>query len=122
MTFIKSTSVITDTALTVPNLTGGTDGKVVRVNGANTVVNASNGDSAVQLNAVLLKQNGIYYSAGVVPGFTSLTSGSPYFLSSDGSLTSTPPVPSTTVRVLYLGFALNTTDLVFRPGIPISGT
>lgn len=121
MPFIKSTSTITSTAITVPGLTGGTDGKVVRVNGENTVVNAANTDSVSQLNAVLLKVGGIYYAAGVVTGLTSLSAGSPYFLASDGTLTSTPPYPTTSVRALYLGFAINSTDLVFRPGIPISG-
>lgn len=121
MTFIRSTSVVTDTAITVGNLTGGTNGKVVRVSGSNTVTNAANTDTAVQLNAVLLKQNNVYYATGVVTGFTSLSAGSPYFLASDGSLTSSPPTPTSSVRVLYLGFALNSTDLLFRPGTPISG-
>lgn len=122
MAFIKSTSIVTDTAITVPNLTGGTNGKVVRINGTNSVTNAANTDSAVQLNSVLIKQNDSYYASGVVSGFTSLSPGSPYFLASDGTLTSTPPVPTASVRVLYVGFALNTTDILFRPGTPISGT
>jgi hypothetical protein len=121
MTFIRSTSIVTDTAITVDNLTGGTNGKVVRVSGSNTVTNAANTDSAVQLNAVLIKQNNVYYASGVITGFTSLSAGSPYFLGVDGSLVSTPPTPSGSTRVLYLGFALNTTDLLFRPGTPISG-
>jgi hypothetical protein len=122
MAFIKSTSVVTDTAITVPNLTGGTNGRVVRINGTNSVANAANTDSTVQLNSVLIKQNDTYYASGVVSGFSSLSPGSPYFLASDGTLTSTPPVPTASVRVLYVGFALNTTDLLFRPGTPISGT
>lgn len=122
MAFIKSTSVVTDTAITVPNLVGGTNGKVVRVDGTNSVTDAFNTDSAVQLNSVLIKQNDSYYASGVVSGFTLLSPGSPYFLATDGSITSTPPVPTTAVRVLYLGFALNTTDILFRPGTPISGT
>jgi len=121
MPFIKSTSTITSTAITVPGLTGGTNGKLVRVNGENTVTNAANTDSVSQLNAVLLKVGGIYYAEGVVTGLTSLAAGSPYFLGSDGSLVSTPPFPTSTVRSLYVGFAINSTDLVFRPGIPISG-
>lgn len=120
--FIKSTNTITDVAITVPNLTGGDNGKIVRISGANTAVNASSSDSAVQLNSVLLKQGNNYYAAGVVTGFTSLSAGSPYFLASDGTLTSTPPVPTSSVRVLYVGFAINTTDFIFRPGTPISGT
>jgi hypothetical protein len=122
MSFIKSSGVITDTAITVPNLTGGTNGRVVRVSGINTVTNASTTNSAVQLNCVLIKQADVYYATGVVPGFTDLSPGAPYFLASDGTINSTPPIPSSTVRVLYLGFALNTTDLLFRPGIPISGS
>lgn len=121
MSFVKSTNIITDVALTVSGLSGGTDGKVVRVNGTNTVTDASSGDTSIQLNAIFLKQNGIYYSAGLVEGFTGLSAGSPYFLASDGTLTASPPTPSSTVRVVYLGFAINTTDFIFRPGTPISG-
>lgn len=120
--FIKSTSTITDVAITIPNLTGGDNGKLVRVSGSNTVVNASSSDSAVELNSVLLKQGNNYYASGLVTGFTDLSPSAPYFLSANGSLTSTPPVPTSTVRTLYVGFAVNTTDLVFRPGTPISGT
>lgn len=121
MPFVKSTSTITSTAVTVPGLTGGTNGRVVRISGENTVTNAANTNTVSQLNTVLLKVNNIYYSSGLVTGLTSLSAGSPYFLAADGSLTSTPPVPTASVRSLYLGFAINTTDLVFRPGIPISG-
>jgi hypothetical protein len=122
MGFIASTSLVTDTAITVPNLSGGTNGKIVRVNGTNTVINASYNDTAVQLNTILLKQNNEYYAYGVVTGLSGLSPGSPYFVGSDGSLTATPPTPSSTIRVLYVGFALNTTDFLFRPGIPISGS
>jgi hypothetical protein len=121
MPFIKSTSIITDIAITVPGLSGGTNGKVVRVDGENTVTDAANTDSVSQLNTVLIKIGDIYYAAGVISGFTSLAAGSPYFLGSDGGIVSTPPTPSTSVRALYLGFAINSTDIVFRPGIPISG-
>lgn len=121
MAFVTSTSVVTDIAITVPNLTGGTNGRVVRMSGSNTVVNAANTDSAVQLNTVLVKMGDVYYSQGVVSGFASLSAGSPYFLSTDGNITSTPPTPSASVRVLYIGFAINTTDLLVRPGTPISG-
>lgn len=122
MGFIASTSLVTDTAITVPNLSGGTNGKIVRVNGTNTVINASYNDTAVQLNTILLKQNNEYYAYGVVTGLSGLSPGSPYFVGSDGSLTATPPTPSSTICVLYVGFALNTTDFLFRPGIPISGS
>ncbi len=120
--FITSTSVVTDIALTVPGLSGGTNGKVVRISGTNTVTDASNTDTASQLNTVLIKFNNVYYSAGVVSGFTSLSPGSLYFLSTSGNITSTAPTPSSTVRVLALGFALNETDILFRPSIPISGS
>lgn len=121
MAFIKSTNLITDVALTVDNLTGGTDGKAVRVNGNNTVTDASYNDTAAQLNAVLFRKGNTYYGAGVIPEVGTLSAGSAYFLDEFGGLTTNPPTPSSTVRVLYLGFALNTTDLFFRPGIPISG-
>lgn len=119
--FVTSTSVVTDIALTVPNLTGGDNGKIVRIIGTNQVTNASNGDSVAQLNTVLVKMHDEYFAAGTINGFTGLNPGSSYFLSTGGNITATPPIPSTSVRVLYLGFALNTTDLLFRPGIPISG-
>lgn len=121
MSFIKSTGVVTDTAITVPYLTGGTNGKVVRISGSNSVTDAANTDSPVQLNSLLIKQGNVYYASGVVTGFSSLSAGSPYFLSTAGAITSTPPTPSSTTRVVFIGFAINTTDLVFRPGTPISG-
>lgn len=120
--FITSTSVVTDIALTVPNLSGGDNGKVVRIIGTNQCTNAAQGDTTSQLNTVLVKMHNEYYAAGVVSGFTGLNPGSSYFLSTFGNITATPPIPSSSVRVLYLGFALNTTDLLFRPGIPISGS
>lgn len=120
--FIKSTNTITDIALTVPNIIGGDNSKVVRISGANTAVNALNTDSAIQLNSVLFKQGGIYYASGLITGLTGLSPGAPYFLAGDGSLTSSPPTPTSLVRTLYIGFAVNTTDLIFKPGTPISGT
>jgi hypothetical protein len=121
MSFVKSTNQITDSAITVDGLTGGTNGKVVRISGNNTTTDTAWTDTASQLNTVLFKLDNIYYAAGVVPGIGGLTAGSAYFLGEFGALTTNPPTPSSTVRVLYLGFALNTSDLLFRPGIPISG-
>jgi hypothetical protein len=121
MGFIKSTSQITDRATTVSNLTGGTNGKIVRINGNNTVTDAAWTDTASQLNAVLFKQTGVYYASGVVPGVGGLTAGAAYFLGEFGALTTNPPTPSSTVRVLFIGFGLNTSDLLLRPSIPISG-
>lgn len=120
--FITTTSVITNIAVTVPNLTGGTNGRVVRINGTNTVTDAADTDTTSQLNSVLIKTGDVYYAAGVVSGFTGLNPGSSYFLNTAGNITPTPPTPSASIRVLYLGFAINTTSLLFRPGIPISGT
>jgi hypothetical protein len=121
MAFVKSTNIITDTALTVAGLTGGSNGKVVRISGNNTVTNASWLDTAAQLNAVLFRNDGIFYAAGVVPNVGGLTAGTAYFIDEFGGLTASPPAPSSTIRVLFVGFGLNTTDLLFRPGIPISG-
>lgn len=121
MSFFTATQATTQVAQTVPNLTGGTNGRVVRVSASNTCVDASYNNSTTQLNAVLLKSGGVYYSAGLVDGFTGLTPGASYFLASDGTLTASPPTPSSTVRVLFVGFAVNTTSLIFKPGIPISG-
>lgn len=120
--FITSTSTITDVALTVPDLTGGTNQRIVRLNGSNSVVNADQGDSAAQLNTVLVKSANVYYAGGVVQGFANLTPGQAYFLSTQGNITTNPPVPSASVRTLYVGFAINGTDLLFRPGTPISGS
>jgi len=122
MSFVKSTDVITDVALTVSGLSGGTNGKVVRINGTNTATDASSGDTSIQLNNVLIKVNNIYYSWGLVQGFSGLSAGSALFLAADGTPTATPPTPSSTVRSLFLGFAVNSTDIIFRPGTPISGT
>lgn len=121
MSFIKSTSVVSDTAITISNLTGGNDGRVVRISGNNTVTNCAWTDTAAQLNTVLFKQGGVYYASGVVPGIGGLTAGASYFLGETGTLTSSPPIPSSTVRVLFVGCAINSNDLLLRPGIPISG-
>ncbi len=121
MAFVKSTNLITTTAITVENITGGGDSKVVRISGNNTVTNAAWTDTSSQLNTVLFKQDGIYYASGVVPNIGGLTAGTSYFLGETGDLTTNPPIPSSTVRALYLGFAINTEDLLLRPGIPISG-
>lgn len=122
MAFVKSTSTISSNSVTVPGLSGGTNGKVVRVTTSNTVVDAANTDTSLQLQSVLIKSGDVYYSSGVVSGFSSLSPGSPYYLASDGTITASPPTPSASVRVLFLGFALNTTDLLMRVGTPISGT
>jgi len=119
--FITTTSIVSDIAITVPNLSGGTNQRVVRINGTNTVTDAAQTDTVSQLNSVLIKTGNVYYASGVVPGFTGLAAGSSYFLSTSGNITATPPTPTSSVRVLYLGFALNGTDLLFRPGIPITG-
>lgn len=122
MAFIKSTSTLSADAVTVPNLTGGDNGKVVRISGSNTAVNAANTDTSSQLMSVLIKIGGEYYAAGVVSGFSGLTAGTPYFLGTTGDIVSAPPTPTTSTRALFIGFALNTTDIVFRPGTPISGS
>lgn len=122
MSFFTATQATTQVAQTVPNLTGGTNGKVVRISASNVCVDASYNNTTTQLNAVLLKSGGVYYSSGVVDGFSSLTPGASYFLGSDGSITSSPPTPTSTVKVLFIGFAINETTIVFKPGIPIAGT
>lgn len=121
MSFFTATQVTTQVAQTVPNLTGGTNGRVVRVSASNTCVDASYNNSTTQLNAVLIKMGDEYYSSGYVTGFTGLTPGASYFLASDGTLTATPPVPTSTVRVLFIGYAVNSTSIIFKPGIPIAG-
>lgn len=122
MSFFTATQATTQVAQTVPNLTGGTNGRVVRVSASNTCVDASYNNTAAQLNAVLLKSGDVYYSSGLVDGFTGLTPGASYFVGSDGTPTSAPPTPTASVRALYIGFAVNATTLIFKPGIPISGT
>lgn len=121
MSFYTSTQATTQVAQTVPNLSGGTDGKIVRISASNTCVDADNSNTVGQLNAVLIKMGGVYYSSGLVDGFTGLSPGSSYFLGTSGDITATPPTPSGTVRSLFIGYAVNSTALVFRPMIPITG-
>lgn len=122
MSFFVSTQATTQIAQTVTGLTGGTNGKVVRISASNTVVDASYNNTAAQLNAILIKSGDVYYSSGMISGFSGLTAGAAYFVGSDGSPTNAPPTPSASVRVMFIGFAINATTLLFRPGIPISGT
>lgn len=121
MSFYTSTQATTQIAQTVPNLTGGTNGKVVRISASNTCVDATNLNTVGQLNAVLIKMGNVYYSSGLVDGFTGLIPGTSYFLSTDGNITATPPTPSPTVRSLFVGYAINNTALVFKPLIPFTG-
>lgn len=122
MAFVKSTSTLSADAVAVPNISGGDNGKVVRISGANTAVNAANTDTSTQLQAILIKIGGEYYASGVVSGFSGLTPGSPYYLGTTGDLIASPPTPTASTRALFIGFAINTTDIVLRPGTPISGT
>lgn len=121
MTFYTSTQVTSHVAQNVPNLTGGTDGKVVRISSSNTCVNADIANTSAQLNCVLIKMGGVYYSSGYVEGFTGLTPGASYFLGTSGDITNTPSPPNASTRVLFIGYAVSSTALVFRPSIPITG-
>jgi hypothetical protein len=121
MSFFTATQATTQVAQTVPNLTGGTNGKVVRISSTNTCTNASNTDTPAQLNSLLVKMGDVYYSSGFINGFTGLTAGLPYFLSTGGDITASPPSPSASARVVFIGFAVNTTSLIFKPGTPITG-
>lgn len=122
MAFVKSTSTTTAEAITVSGLSGGTNGKCVRVTTNNTATDCTYNDSVSQLNSVLFKNNDTYYGYGVIGGLTGLSAGSIYFLGSDGTPTTTAPTISSTVRALSIGFAINGTTLFFRPGIVISGS
>lgn len=122
MAFVKSTSTTTAEAITVSGVTGGTNGKCVRITTNNTAVDCTYNDTVSQLNSVLFKNNDTYYGYGVVSGLTGLSAGSIYFLGSDGAPTTTAPTISSTVRALSIGFAINGTTLFFRPGIVVAGT
>ena len=122
MAFVKSTSTLSADAITVPSISDGDNGKVVRISGSNTVVNAANTDTSSQLFNVLFKIGDEYYAAGTISGLTGLTPGQAYYLSTSGNIQSSPPTPTASTRALFIGFAINTTDIVFRPGIPISGS
>lgn len=102
--------------------TGGTDDRVIRLSAANTWTDAANTDTTAQLWTVAFKHGGAYYTSGVITGLTGLTAGQAYWLGTAGALTSTAPTPSTTAHQLFIGFAIDTDSLVFRPGIPILGT
>ena len=122
MAFIKSTSTLSSNAVVVPNLSGGTNGRVVRISGSNTCVDADNSDTSTQLTTLLFKIGDQYYAAGVVSGLSGLSPGIPYYLSTSGQIVSAPPTPTASRRVVFIGFSINTTDIIFRPGTPISGT
>jgi len=121
MAFIKNTNLVSSQALTIDGLVGGSNNRVVRVSGNNSVTNAGYGDTAAQLNAVLFKSSNTYYAWGLIASAGSFVAGTSYFLDQFGTLTATPPNPTASIRVLYVGFAINGTDLLFKPGIPISG-
>lgn len=102
--------------------TGGTDNKVVRIASANTWQDASNADTIDQLVGLAFKVGGHYYPPGSwITGLSGLTAGTVYYLSTGGSLTSTAPTPSGSLRRVVIGKAYDTTKLLFDPMTPIGG-
>ncbi len=104
-------------------LSGGTAGRVVRISGTNTCVDADRGDSVSELFALLFKDSsGNYLLPGsVVAGLSSLTPAAVYYLSTSGQLTSSAPTPSGSITLVAVGKALSATTLLFTPGAPIGG-
>jgi len=102
--------------------TGGTVGKFVRMTTtANTWTDASQADTNDQLALVAFKEaTGVYVLSGRVT-LSSLTAGSPYYLSTAGGFTITAPTPSSSVRRRMLGVAINTTELAIVQSIAIGG-
>lgn len=108
----------------VPGQVGGTNGRVVRLSGANTWVDASNTDQPVQLYraALLYKQNNRYFKPGtLITGLVGLIPGTMYYLGVGGVLTATYVEPTQTVRSVPIGIAYSATTLMFEPGIVITG-
>lgn len=104
-------------------LSGGTAGRVVRVSSANTMVDASRVDAIDELAGLMFKDASSNYllPGSVVTGLSSLTAGAVYYLSTSGQLTATDPTPSSTLRKVVIGKAINSTTLLFWPGTPIGG-
>lgn len=101
---------------------GGTNGRVVRISSANTWTDASQADTATQLTGLMFKQGDKYYGSGsVVTGLSGLTTGSVYYLSTSGNITTTAPTPSSSVIQVAVGKAISTTALLFQPGVLILG-
>lgn len=107
----------------VPNQSGGTDGRVVRMTATDdTWTNASRADTLNQLASLAFKQGGEVYTYGaVISGLSGLVAGSVYYLSTSGNITTTAPTPSSSTALVKIGTAINTTTLYFTPGIPIGG-
>lgn len=109
--------------LLVTGQSGGTAGRVVRMSGSATWIDADRSDSITELYGLLFKDSGGNYLApgSVVTGLSSLTAGGVYYLQTSGQLTITEPSPSSTVRKVPIGKALTTTTLLFYPGAPVGG-
>lgn len=107
----------------VRSLSGGSDGRAVRYTSSATVTNAQNTDTAAQLGSLLFRSGGKYYRSGdVVPGLSGLTAGQNYWLGTNATpLLTTPPTPSASVRVVYIGQALTTGRLLFVSSQVITG-
>jgi hypothetical protein len=107
----------------VTGLTGGSSNKVVRISGANAVVDASNTDTNIQLQFLFFKDsNGIYLRPGaIIETLTGLTAEQIYYLTTAGALSPTAPTPSNTVAFIAIGKALDTGRLYFNPGPVIGG-
>lgn len=71
-------------------------------------------------NSIANTATGLYNAGpGTLGGFTGLTQGAPYFLSTVGGITATPPAAGSGNVYQMVGYALNATTLQFEPKQPI---
>lgn len=105
----------------VRGLSGGSDGRVVRISTANTCVNAINTETGLQLSSLLYRSGGKYYRPGtLVPSLSGLVAGQTYFLGDNTTpLLSTPVAIGSSKQSVFIGTAVSTTSLFFEPGKPV---
>lgn len=103
---------------------GGTIGNFVRFSSANTLTDAANTHTPLQLSQIFYKATEGYYSRGLIGGFSGLTANAPYYLgSTPGSKTSTQPTvtPGGSTALVLLGTAASTTTFFMSPRLIAHG-
>lgn len=133
-TYVDSLAATTQAAAavdaqTVPAgvLTGGTDGRIVRLSGSGTVIDAVHSANASALETLFFKSGGKYYKPGsVITGLTGFGAAANYWLGSAATsqatqFSTTAVEPDNSHTQVYLGQALSSTVFYFNPGRPIGG-
>lgn len=103
----------------VSGLSGGANSKILRPNGSGAVTEAANTDSPALLWPIFWRDSSgnLWRPGGEVPG--TFTANTHYWLGTGGGMVTTAPAISTSVALLYLGWAPTTSRMLLLPQPPV---